>query len=155
MEVNWLDPKAKISKYFTVHEATFLPSWRIYHQPSEDEKKEILETAKKMDIIREKIGKSCIVHCWIRPRKVISPGSDKDGKDYNLFVGSKSTKSSHIFGKAVDFHFSEYLGPEKCSEIREILKPHLEEWDIRMEDINGGWIHIDTNKVGNKRFFKP
>ena len=39
--------------------------------------------------------------------------------------------------------------------MRQVILPHLEEWSIRMEDINGGWIHIDTNPVGYKRFFKP
>ena len=155
MEVNWLDPKAKVSKYFTVHECTFLPSWRIYHQPSEEEKKTIIEFAKTMDIVRERIGKPITVHVWIRPKSVNAPGSDRHGQDYNLFIGSKSTKSGHIFGNACDFHVSGYIGPEKCAEIRAKIMPWLEELDIRMEDINGGWVHLDSKPVGSKRFFKP
>jgi len=155
MDINWSDPKAKISKYFTVHEATFLPSWRIYHQPSEQEKKDIVEFAEAMDIVRKRIGKPIYVHVWIRPKKTNAPNSDKHGKDYNSFIGSKSTTSGHIFGKACDFHVSGYLGPEKCAEIRQKILPYLEELNIRMEDINGAWIHLDNKPVGYKGFFKP
>lgn len=154
-KIDWANPKSRISKYFTVHEATYLPSWRIYHSPSEEEKEEIVKLAKIMDTIRERIGKSCIVHVWIRPKKVNCPGHERDGQDYNLFIGSKSTKSGHIFGQAIDFHFATYAGPEGCAEVREIIKPWLEELDIRMEDIEGGWVHIDTKPVGKNRFFKP
>ena len=54
--MDWTNPKTKISKYFTVHEATYLPSWKIYHTPSEAEKTEIVKLAQVMDIIRERIG---------------------------------------------------------------------------------------------------
>lgn len=153
--VNWNDPNAKISKYFTVHEATFLPSWRIYHRPSDEEKKEILKLAKVMDTIRERFGKPIIVHCWIRPKTVNCPGHVRHGQDYNLFVGSTSTKSGHIFGQAIDFHVSGYDGPSGCHEARQKILPWLEELSIRMEDIAGGWVHVDTKPVGYKRFFKP
>ena len=154
-EIDWSNPKSKISKHFTVHEATYLPSWRIYHTPSEEEKKEIVKLAKIMDVLRERIGKACNVHVWIRPKKVNAKDSDRDGQDYNVFIGSTSKKSAHIFGKGIDFHFSGFAGPEGCAEIREKIMPWLEELDIRMEDIQGGWIHIDTHPVGYKRFFKP
>lgn len=153
--IDWSNPKSKISKHFTVHEATFLPSWRIYHTTSEDEKKEIVKLAEKMDIIRDRIGKSCIVHVWIRPKSVNCPGHERHGQDYNLFIGSTSTRSGHIFGQAIDCHFSGYSGPQGCEEARKLILPWLEELDIRMEDIDGGWIHIDTKPVGHKRFFKP
>ena len=155
MEIDWSNPKSKISKHFTVHEATFLPSWRVYHKPSEEEKKELIKTAKKMDILRDRIGKACIIHVWIRPKKANCEGHERHGQDYNVFIGSTSKKSAHIFGRGVDFHFSGFAGPKGCSEIREKIKPWLEELDIRMEDIQGGWIHIDTNPVGYRRFFKP
>ena len=153
--VNWDNPKSKISKYFTVHEATFLPSWRVYHTPSTKEKEEIIKLAKIMDIVRERIGKPIIVHVWIRPKSVNCPNSDKHGQDYNLFIGSKSTKSGHIFGQAIDFHVTGFSGPSGCNEIRQKILPWLEELNLRMEDINGGWVHIDTKPVGFKRFFKP
>lgn len=153
--IDWSNPKAKISKYFTVHEATYLPSWRIYHTPSEEEKAEIIKLAKIMDILREKIGKPFIVHVWIRPKSVNCPTSEYHGKDYNLFIGSKSTKSGHIFGQAIDFHVSGFAGPKGCNQIRSRILPYLNELEIRMEDIDGGWVHIDTKPKGFARFFKP
>jgi len=153
--IDWNNPKSKISKYFTVHEATFLPSWRIYHTPSEEEQKEITKLAQIMDTIRERVGAAIIVHVWIRPKYVNCPNSDKHGQDYNLFIGSKSTKSGHIFGQAIDFHVSGHAGPQECAHIRQLIVPVLEDLDIRMEDQDGGWIHIDTKEVKYSRFFKP
>ena len=153
--IDWSNPDCKVSKYFTVHECTFLPSWRIYHIPSEEEKKEIIKLAKIMDTIRERIGSPIIVHVWIRPKSVNCPSSDRHGQDYNVFIGSKSTKSGHIFGQALDFHVKGYVGPSGCNEIRQKIMPWLEELDIRMEDIDGGWVHIDTKPVKYNRFFKP
>lgn len=153
--IDWNDPKSKISKYFTVHEATYLPSWACYHIPSKEEQEEIVKLAKIMDIIRERVGKAILVHVWMRPKKANCPGHPMDGADYNFFIGSKSTKSGHIFGKAVDFHFSKYKSADGCAEKRKEIEPWLEELDIRMEDISGAWLHIDTIPVGYKRFFKP
>ena len=153
--INWKDPKCKISKHFTVHEATFLPSWRIYHLPSDEEKEEILKLAKKMDIIRDMFGKAISVHVWMRPKSVNCESSSKHGKDYNVFIGSRSTKSGHIFGQAVDFHVDGFIGVDGCNLARVEIEPKLEELDLRMEDIQGGWIHLDTKPVGHKRFFKP
>ena len=153
--INWNDPKCKISKYFTVHEATFLPSWRIYHLPSDEEKEEIVKLAKVLDKLREKLNKPFIVHCWMRPKKVNCQSSPRHGQDYNVFIGSRSTKSGHIFGQAVDFHVSGMAGPNGCNLVRQEIMPELEKLDIRMEDIQGGWVHIDTKPVGHKRFFRP
>lgn len=108
-----------------------------------------------MDKIRERIGIPIIVHVWIRPKSVNNPNHSRHGQDYNLFIGSKSTKSGHIFGQAIDFHVSGYSDAAKCSNIRRKILPWLEELDIRMEDIDGNWIHIDTKPVINFRFFKP
>jgi hypothetical protein len=153
--INWNDPKCKISKYFTVHEATFLPSWRIYHLPSDEEKVEIVKLAKIMDKLREKLNKPFIVHVWMRPKKVNCAASPRHGQDYNLFIGSKSTKSGHIFGQAVDFHVSGMSGVNGCNLVRQEIMPLLEPLNLRMEDIQGGWVHIDTKEVSHKRFFKP
>ena len=101
------------------------------------------------------IDKPISVHCWIRPLSVNAPGAEHHGGNYNRAIGSRATKSAHIFGRAVDFHVSGHQGPEQCGRIRRRILPHLEAWDIRMEDIDGGWVHIDTNPVGHSRFFKP
>lgn len=154
-QVDWKDKRANIADNFNVHEALFLPSWRVYHVPSNEERQEIVKTAAVMQKIRELFDNPVVVHCWMRPTKANVPRTDFHGKNYNRFIGSKSTKSAHIFGRAVDFHVSGLAGPEGCAEARAKILPLLEEWNIRMENIKGGWIHIDTNPVNNKRFFRP
>lgn len=153
--IDWEDKNANVAFHFKVHETLWLPSWRIYHIPSDEEKQEIVKTADVMEKIRVLVNAPVIVHVWIRPTSVNNPDSSHNGDNYNLAIGSKSTRSAHIFGRACDFHISGKLGPSGCAESRELIIPHLEEWNIRMEDINGGWIHIDTNDVIRNRFFKP
>ena len=153
--IDWENMGAKIASNFTVHESLWLPSWRIYHIPSDEEKQQIVKTADAMQKIRGLFSVGIAVHVWIRPISVNNPDSSHHGENYNLAIGSKSTRSAHIFGKACDFHVSGMSGPAGCEQARQGILLHIEEWDIRMEDINGGWIHIDTNSVGHKRFFKP
>lgn len=154
--VNWDDPKSKISDHFTVHEALWLPSWRVYHAPSEEEKTNILRMAASLDCVRKQLNRAVIVHCWIRPTKVNCPGNKKyHGKNYNKFVGSTSIKSAHITGEAVDYHVSGFSGPKGCNTIRVSLVPFLERYGMRMEDIDGAWIHNDIKPVKVNRFYKP
>ena len=155
MSINWKDKNSHLTAHFTVHEALWLPSWRIYHKPSDTEKKEIIRLAKAMEKIRALYGNSINIHCWIRPIKTNASDSNKHGKNYNKAIGSSATKSAHVFGRGVDFHVKGKTGTAECAKVRKKIRPHLKEWNIRMEDINGGWIHIDTNPVRNKRFFKP
>jgi len=153
--IDWDNPRAKISDNFTVHEATWLPSWRVYHTPSEKEKQNIVDMARVMQKIRDKVKTPIIIHCWIRPNVAWCPNSEWHGQDYNAYVGSKAKRSPHIYGKAVDFHVAGFSGPAGCNTIRRTILPFLEEWGARMEDINGSWIHVDIAKVKYKRFFKP
>lgn len=172
VEINWTDPKAKVSKYFTVKEVLYLPNWNTYHVPSEEEKANIIKMAEVMDKVREFINKPIKVHCWIRPNKANCPGFDPfiiklDPKakdyitkktalavlDYNSFIGSTAKRSPHIFGKAVDWSCG-----EDCNITRQKLMSKLEEFNMCMEDIPGQWIHLDIYEPaihGGKRFFKP
>lgn len=150
MTIDWKDPKAKISKYFTVREACWLPSWSVLHFPSEVEQKNILLLAEKMDKVRELIGRPIKVTVWIRPL-LNSPAYTNHGKDYNAFIkGAKN--SAHKDGRAVD-----WICPGKsCDEIRKVLVHKLVEFDLRMEDLPGSnWVHNDSAPVINNRFFKP
>lgn len=149
--VDWTDPKCKISEYFTVKDATYLPSWKVFHQPSDEEKANILKSAQKMDQIREFLGQPINVNCWIRPYATNCTGF-WSGKNYNLFVGG-APQSYHPKGLAVDFTVSRVT----CDEVRSHLLDKLKEFQIRMEDRQGNWIHIDLGDVGvsGKRFFKP
>ncbi len=151
VEIDWTDPKAKISKYFTVKEALYLPSWNVLHIPSEEEKENIVKMAEKMDLIREELKSPISIHVWIRP-VLNQPDNIRHGQDYNAFIkGAK--KSAHKIGQGVDWSCS----GKTCDEVRELLKGKLEEFDIRMEDIKGAnWVHVDMMKpFNNVRFFKP
>ena len=174
--VDWNNPACKISKHFTVKESTFLNSWQVSHVPSDVQKQAILGIAASMDKVADLLGKalgkpvSMNVHAWIRPDSANCPGSQWDGKDYNRYIyetqvwkdltsAQKAEKhvplSPHRTGHAVDFHISGYEGPEGCAKIRVLILPHLEELGLRMEDITGGWVHLDDLPVLHERFFKP
>jgi hypothetical protein len=151
VSIDWTNKQSRISKFFTVHEATFLPSWNVYHEPSEEEKESIKKWAEKMDIVREFLQAPIIIHCWIRPTIVSCFDPEYNGKNYNDFVGG-AKNSSHIDGSATDFHVSGLK--QKCEKIRENLLPKLEEFEIRMEDNDGDWVHLDGREVSSSRFFK-
>lgn len=151
--VNWSDPKSKISQYFTVHEALYLPAWECYHTPSEEEKVAILSHAPKMDKVREYLGQPIHTHCWIRPKVVNCPTSRWHGRNYNAFRNG-APGSAHIDGIATDFHVSQML----CSEVRMVLVPVLAEFGIRMENTDSeAWVHVDSrNPLPKKsRYFRP
>jgi len=141
MPIDWSNPSAKISKYFTVKEACWLPTWQKMHIPDEIEKENIIKMAQTMDLIREFIKMPIIISCWIRP------------KDYNADprIGG-APKSMHITGRAVD-----WTTGKNCDNIRKLLLPQLSFWKIRMEDKPGSnWVHVDNKDVEDKnRFFKP
>lgn len=153
MEIDWSNPKSQISEHFTVHDATYLPTWRIYHQPSEAEKKAILETALKLEQVRSLLERPLNVHCWIRPSSVNCPNAPSyHGRNYNALVGG-AKNSPHIYGQAVDFNPLSMT----CGDARAILVEHLSDLGIRMENIEGNWVHIDTRcpLPGHPRFFRP
>lgn len=169
-DVDWSNPDSKISKYFTVREATYLPSWKTSHIPTEQEKANILAIAQKMDLVREFLNEPILVHVWIRPGKASCPGTQWDGKDYNEWLyknviwknlsdeekaAKKVPNSPHKTGDAVDWSVKNKSTKEYCALVRQKLLPKLAEWDLRMEDIDGSWVHLDCKPVVNKRFFKP
>jgi hypothetical protein len=137
--MNWKEPSGKVSKYFTVKECCWLPSWGKLHSPTEAEAANMQAMALKMDLVREILGKPINVHVWIRP------------PEYNKLIGG-APKSAHITGRAVDFDCG-----EDCDITRTKLLPHLEKLGLRMEDLPGSrWVHLGNDWVpGNKHFFKP
>jgi len=148
--IAWENPRAPISKFFRVHEALWLPSWRIYHVPSLDECLHIAQLASKMDAVRDFLGVPVIVHCWIRPtttHQTITGEGSHDEDNYNQYVGGVDG-SAHIPGDAVDWHALGYVGPSGCEQIRNYIRPYLIEFGLRMEEHNGAWIHTDNNGSG-------
>jgi len=140
-QIDWTNPEDKLSDHFTVKDALWLPKWNKMHSPTEEEKKNILEVIVIMEKIREFLGgKPINVHCFLRTT------------DYNKLVGG-APNSMHIYGKAVD-----WSNGMNCDEVRNLLKPKLEELNIRMENNTGGnWIHIDNKPVSSnsERIFNP
>lgn len=178
--LDWSNPKSHINARFTVHEATWLPSWSVYHQPTDEQKQAIIEIASGVDkaisLLEKQLGKHlpCNVHAWMRPDKAICPGSKWDGQDYNRYIyetqvwvsltsAQKAEKhvplSPHRTGHAVDFHLTGFEDNSGCDKIREMLKNQLEGLSLRMEDISAmtsrGWVHLDNLPVIHQRFFKP
>ena len=136
--MDWNNPKEKISEYFTVKEALWLPSWDKMHTPTEQEKENIHKTALVMDKIRKILNKPISVHCWIRPEL------------YNKQIGG-APKSAHLLGLAVDFSTS-----ENCDLTRKKLLPYLTKFNIRMECKPGSnWVHIDLMPPKPNRYFIP
>lgn len=175
-EIDWSNPKCKITARFSVKEALYLPSWGVMHVPSEDEKAAIKSVAeqvtKAVDWLESKLGKKCPVnvHVWMRPSQASIPGSQWDGKDYNRYIyetqvwkdlspeeKAKKTvpNSPHKTGHAIDFNIIGYEGKDKCHEIRQLFVAELERLGLRMEDLEGGWVHLDNLPVVHLRFFKP
>ena len=148
-----IDLESKISKHFTWKEALLLPSWGVYHNPTQEEVNNIIKMAKKMDAVRDLIGKPIKIHCWIRPVVANCPGSPHHGENYNAAAGSTATRSAHIMGKAVDWSCG-----DNCDDVRDILEPNLEMWGLRMERKPGSnWVHLDCADVppGGHRYFIP
>lgn len=150
--IDWKDPQAKITEHFTVKDALWLPSWQVFHTPSELETIRICNTAEYLEKVRVFLDRPIYVHCWIRP-VVVRTSGPYSGRNYNA-AQSGAFNSAHITGDAVDWH----AHSTTCDEIRYLLEPKLKDFGIRMEDRPGSnWVHIDTRQVlpGGRAFFKP
>jgi hypothetical protein len=87
--IDWTDPKAKITSRFSVGEALTLQSWGVMHVPTEDEKTAIMSicygVGEACEVLEKELGQPVIVsvHAFMRPEVANIPGSEWDGKDYN------------------------------------------------------------------------
>lgn len=137
-----MNPTQQISKYFTWKEAIYLNSWNRLASTSdgltEEVQRNLVGLFFTMDKIRQLMGRPIIVHCAFR------------SLEYNKLIGG-STNSQHLYGCACDFHVQGL----DCQQARELLKPHLEELQIRLENNTGNWLHVDVKKIeaGQNRFF--
>lgn len=178
--LDWENPKSKINSRFTVHETTWLPSWSVYHKPTDEQKKAIIALADAVSKITDDLEKQLDrklpinVHAWMRPDKAICPGSEWDGKDYNRYIyetqvwkdltpEEKAKKtvplSPHRTGNAIDFHYLTLEGNIGCDMARQLLVPLLEKHGLRMENISANktrtWVHLDSLPVKINRYFIP
>ena len=160
MRIDWSDPSCPISSYFTVNEALWLPRWgrlaAVGDGLGPDSYSALLLLFQKMDVVRELLDRPIHVHCAYRP------------KPYNLEVDG-APESCHMARRengallaAVDWDAKtpeeEFMGPS-CDEVRSLILPKLDEWNLRLEDRGPGspWLHLDTRipLPGHSRFFKP
>lgn len=158
MEINWKDPNAKISKYFTVKEAIWLERWNRLAEDVDGLTPEVCDNIVKfftetVDEIREILGDAMFSKSCFR--------SDA----YNKLIGG-ARLSCHRFLNgdcAFDFWTDADGDGDKdgkdCDDIKAALRPHLERLKIRMEDNGKGakWVHVDNKKVppGGNREFLP
>ncbi len=150
MTIDWNDEKSLISRYFTVREALWLPTWgRLATEAdglTDRIKGEIEFFAQEvMDVLRGALAAPILVHCWFRPPA------------YNALIGG-APKSPHMstgHWSACDFHLAGFGTTEGCADTREWIMPYLAPLGIRMEDIVGPWVHCDSMPPlsGQPRFF--
>ena len=145
--IDWNNPDDKISDYFTVREALWLPTWKRLANESDgltdDVKTNLVDLFDRMDHVRDVVG-PIIVHVAFRP------------ETYNKLIGG-APNSAHKYGKAVDFHCVQH-GVLEMKE--EIIKANLlDTLQMRMESITATptWCHLDTNELlpGHSRIFVP
>jgi uncharacterized protein YcbK (DUF882 family) len=161
-EIDWTDLSSKISKYFTVKEAIWLPQEN--RACSEDElsdeiKENLIATFQWMDTVREYFGKPITVTICLRTM-AYHIDLYKRINEKNKAAGKPEVKvpmgSMHPKGKAVDF----VVKGMTCDEVKKKIldENKLEEWNLRLEDNGQGanWIHLDDREPGpGGRFFKP
>jgi hypothetical protein len=145
--IDWTNPDQKLSKYFTVKEMIYLPTWKRMANESdglnEQIKENLLKLAQKMDTVREYFGKPINVHVTYRPL------------EYNKAIGG-ALHSAHTDGMAMDFDISGMT----CDQVREELvsKGLLDQWAMRCEKRPGSnWVHLDYRSLlpGGNRYFLP
>lgn len=144
------------SKYFTWHEACFLPQWNTHHIPNELEQEAIIEHARRLDAVRDFLGKPIKINCWIRPIMSNTEDSAHNGQNYNLIVHG-AVNSSHIPGQACDFEVSGI----SVDEVMKLIAPKLNSFQLSAENngtVNGrNWIHLQSRPLSGMpwRIFNP
>lgn len=143
--VDWTDPKSMVSKYFSVHEALYLPTWARLATESDgltDEiKANLIVLCQKMDVVRDYFGSPINVHVTFRPPA------------YNKLIGG-APNSAHTAGSASDFDISGVICDDARAKI--IADGKLDEWNMRMEKNPGGsWLHLDMYPPKPNRYFLP
>lgn len=129
-EIEWNNPNAKISKYFTVGEVTQGDARRIPDFKSAQEGN-IIKLARALDVIREEWGSPLGVTSWYRP------------PDINRAVGGVSN-SWHLSGLAVDVYAMNLSTYDRSFE-----KWVEQRWSggIGYGASNRGFTHLDLGPV--------
>ncbi|MFL5358016.1 glucosaminidase domain-containing protein [Archangium sp.] len=125
------------SKYFTWHDALWLPSWNRHAKESEVTPTilaNITKQAQALDHVRERFNKAIGVHCWLRPPA------------YNKEIGG-AKNSAHLRGSATDFHIEGY----SAEQVRQVLIKEKTLYPGAGE-LKVTWVHLDLEHT---KWFSP
>lgn len=128
------------TRNFIWREALWLPRWGIAALPSQVQVENIVDVASRLQRARTFLGNMPIrVTSWLRPTI------------YNAMIGG-AEGSAHLDGAGVDF----LVVGLASSEVRRALRPKLDEFGLRMENLETPHVHVDTKVPGvSGRFFIP
>lgn len=136
-EIDWNNPKSKITPHFTVEDACMLHSWNRLANAEDgftpELKASVIVVLQKMEEVRTLLDCPMNVHCTFRSQK------------YNSDVVKAIPNDVHAQGLAIDFDCNPKMTIE---QVREKLVPELERLNIRMEKNTATWIHLDLRKPG-------
>lgn len=124
------------SKYFTWHEALWLPQMNAYAMPTVEQMVNILKQCEHMDRVREFFNTPVIVTSWLRP------------DFYNKAIGG-ATFSHHKTGSATDF---KVMGLDS-DYVREVLRKHPEVTGGCSFETGITWVHMQND--GRGLWFPP
>lgn len=136
--MGFLNDRVPECENFYWYEVLYLPRWKIHVVPPEDVAINLMHITSKLQWIREYFGRPIKVTSGYRPEL------------YNALIGG-AYGSAHMRGMALDFQVKDM----PAAQVRKELMFCLERLDIRMEDHDGNWNHIDSRRPGASRFFKP
>ncbi len=128
-----LDDYVPGSTFFKWHEVLYCDQWKSHVFPPSLIYHNIIKTIRVMESIRGRLGTPLIITSFYRP------------PIYNILIKGAGM-SQHTLGLACDFK-SPIIPPKR---IREIIRPELERWNIRMERDTPTWVHIDLKSVNEK-----
>ena len=161
--INWTNLLDKISQYFQVREAIYLPKWGRLANPTdgftEDSQIALIALFQTMDKVYELLGVPIIVHCAFRSPKYNVLVNGADGSAHIARLSLVDGKKYYI--AACDWHpvYPDMNESQCCDHARPILEPHLESLGLRLENNPKGspWIHTDSRPIpkGGSRIFKP
>jgi hypothetical protein len=136
------NPRSNIpGSRFRWHDALWLPRWSRHVKPSDITNtsldtvlSNIARQAAALDKICAHLGRSIVVHCWLRPPA------------YNKLIGGASN-SAHLRGLATDFH----VVGMSAEAVRRAIKAHKDLYPGAGEN-SVSWVHLDLE---HSRWFNP
>jgi len=139
-----LDELIPGSKYFRWKEFLVCPKWGVCVFPTDIQFLNIIRFMPQVDKVRDYIDQPLVVTSGLRP-----PNYNRWKKPYG--VGG-ALMSAHKLGRAIDLVCKKI--PSK--KLRELLVPVLDDFDLRLENLETPHIHLDNNEPGpSGRYFTP